>query len=111
MSESDDNNDDPPRIRNYRGRWDEALAGLVVALPFVLLLTATVVAAGLIAVGAIRVDLTLSGTIDAMALIRPLMLPVGALLAGSYLLFAMKFFGVRPVTFVLDLLDGYNRER
>ena len=111
MSESDNNNDDPPQIRNYRGRWDEALAGLVVAAPFALLVSAAIVAAGLIAVGAIRVNITLSGTIDAMALIRPLMLPVGVLLAGSYLLFAMKFFGVRPVTFVLDLLDSYNRER
>jgi len=107
----DKSNGGPPQIRNHPGRWDEALAGLVVAAPFALLLGAAAVMVGLIAIGAIRVDLALSGRVDAMALLRPLVLPAGALIAGSYLLFAMKFFGVQPVTFVLDLLDGYERER
>lgn len=102
---------DPPQVKDHRGLWDEALAGLVVVSPFLILLSALALLAGLIATGSITVDVTLAGRINVMALLRPLVLPAAALLAAGYLLFAIKFFGKSPVAFVLDLLEGFERRR
>jgi len=100
---------DPPQVKDHRGLWDEALAGLVVVSPFLILLGGLALLAGLIATGSIAVDVTLAGRINIMALLRPLVLPTALLLAGAYLLFAIKFFGASPVAFLLDLLEGYER--
>jgi len=108
---SADGDQGPPQVKNHRGLWDEALAGLVVVSPFLILLGALALLAGLIATGSIVVDVTLAGRINVMALLRPLVFPAAALLAAGYLLFAIKFFGKSPVAFLLDLLEGFERRR
>lgn len=100
--------DDAPKIKDYPGRWDEYLSGIIVATPFVLLLLGGAIVATLTVTGHIGIgSVTITGTIP----LGTFALGFGALVALTWVLAAMKLFGVKPVTWIASAADSYQRER
>lgn len=97
---------DPPEIKDKPGPWDNRTAYAILIIPFILLAAAVFAVIGLVATGAVPVDVGISGTLAASnvfnTLVAPLVLVFGALLALTWLLALMKVFGVNPVVWVVQ---------
>lgn len=102
MSESED----VPKIKDKPGPWDNRTAYAILIIPFILVTIGVFAVIGLVATGAIPVDVSIAGTLSAsnvfQTVVAPLVLVFGALLALTWLLALMKVFGVNPVVWVVQ---------
>lgn len=97
--------DEAPEIEDKPGPWDNILNSVILIAPWV----AIVAALGyVIYTGSLSTDIVLTGEVP----IQPFAYAGGALIAVTYLLALMKFYGMAPLAYIFkrahNLATNYN---
>jgi len=96
---------DAPSIRRYAGPWDDFVNRAILLVPWVAIV---LVGSYLAWTGSLSTDIALEGTVP----IAPFAYALGAVLALTYVLAVMRFYGVAPVAWLVEkahtLATNYN---
>lgn len=96
---------DPPSIKEHAGRWDEFVNRVILVAPWLAIVAYAIY---ILTTGRVRTDITISGTVpvDILAYL------VVGLFAVTYALALMKFYGAKPLSWLLtrvhNLAKNYN---
>ena len=93
--------EDAPEITDRPGPWDEVVNRAILLAPWVALVVALV---WLVAYGDFATDITVAGEVSA----TPLVYGAAALVALTYLLALMKFYGTSPIAWVANVARDYG---